>query len=340
VGPERLRLADFDYALPADRIAQTPAEPRDSARLLVLDRAGEGGDDRTVSDLPDLLRPGDCLVVNDTRVLPARLSGRRPTGGRVELLLLRKRKDGAWEALARPARRLGVGATIVLDGGSRAWVVDEGEEGLRVVQFEDEAAALAAGQTPLPPYITTPLADPERYQTLFARERGSAAAPTAGLHFTPRLVERLGERGIGIQTITLHIGLDTFRPVTEDDPRQHRLHSEWYRVTAETADALNATRRAGGRVVAVGTTSVRTLETVVDEAGIIHPGVGETRLYILPGFHFRAVDALMTNFHLPRSTLLMLVAAFAGRERVLAAYHHAVEAGYRFYSFGDAMLIL
>jgi S-adenosylmethionine:tRNA ribosyltransferase-isomerase len=339
VDPEPLRLADFDYELPADRIAQTPADPRDSARLLVLDRARDALEDRSVSDLPELLEPGDCLVVNDTRVLPARLFGRRPSGGRVELLLLRKRADGAWEALARPARRLGLGATIVLEGGTSARIVEVGGEGLRVLHLEDEAAALAAGQMPLPPYITTPLADPERYQTIFAREHGSAAAPTAGLHFTPRLLDRLREREIAIATVTLHVGLDTFRPVTEEDPRAHTLHSEWYRVTPETAALLNAVRQAGGRIVAVGTTSVRTLESVADEQGIIHPGAGDTRLFILPGYRFRAVDVLMTNFHLPRSTLLMLVAAFAGRERVLAAYRHAVAAGYRFYSFGDAMLL-
>lgn len=338
--PEPLRLADFDYELPADRIAQTPAEPRDSARLLVLHRARDVLEDRSVADLPELLRPGDCLVVNDTRVLPARLFGWRPSGGRVELLLLRKRDDGAWEALARPARRLRVGATIVLEGGTSARVVEVGGEGLRVLAFEDEGAALAVGQIPLPPYITTPLADPERYQTVFARERGSAAAPTAGLHFTPRLLDRLREREITIATITLHVGLDTFRPVTEQDPRAHTLHSEWYRVPPETAALLNAVRQSGGRIVAVGTTSVRTLESVADEQGTIHPSSGDTRLFILPGYRFRVVDVLMTNFHLPRSTLLMLVAAFAGRERVLAAYRHAVAAGYRFYSFGDAMLIL
>ncbi|MCS6801730.1 MAG: tRNA preQ1(34) S-adenosylmethionine ribosyltransferase-isomerase QueA [Chloroflexota bacterium] len=338
--PETLRLADFDYELPPERIAQTPAEPRDSARLLVLDRATEAREDRTVADLPDLLRPGDCLVVNDTRVFPARLFGRRPSGGRVELLLLRKRADGRWEALARPARRIGVGETILLEGGARATIAAKGEAGVHIVQFDDEAAAIAAGHTPLPPYITTPLADPERYQTIFARESGSAAAPTAGLHFTPQLLERLRARGIAVATITLHIGLDTFRPVTEDDPREHKLHSEWYRVTPETAAMLNAARQSGGRIVAVGTTSVRTLETVADERGVIRASAGETQLYILPGYRFRAVDALMTNFHLPRSTLLMLVAAFAGRDRVLAAYRHAVAAGYRFYSFGDAMLIL
>ncbi|GIW08300.1 MAG: S-adenosylmethionine:tRNA ribosyltransferase-isomerase [Dehalococcoidia bacterium] len=338
--PDPLRLADFDYALPSDRIAQTPAEPRDSARLLVLNRASGTFDDRTVSDLPDLLRPGDCLVVNDTRVLPARLFGRRLSGGRVELLLLRRRDDGAWEALARPARRLGVGTTITLDGGSSACIIEEGVEGLRVVRLEDEAAALAAGHTPLPPYITTPLTDPERYQTIFAREPGSAAAPTAGLHFTPRLLDRLRARGIGVETITLHVGLDTFRPVSEDDPRAHRLHSEWYRVSTETAVALNQVREAGGRIVAVGTTSVRTLESAAEDDGSIRPRAGETRLYILPGYRFRAVDALFTNFHLPRSTLLLLVSAFAGRERVLDAYHHAIAAGYRFYSFGDAMLIV
>ncbi|GIW10174.1 MAG: S-adenosylmethionine:tRNA ribosyltransferase-isomerase [Dehalococcoidia bacterium] len=330
----------FDYVLPPDRIAQQPVEPRDSARLLVLERATGALSDRIVRDLPALLRPGDCLVVNDTRVLPARLQGRRPSGGRVELLLLRRRGDQQWEALVRPARRLRAGESIELAGGTHARIVEEGEGGVRLIALEDEAAALASGQVPLPPYITQPLSDPERYQTIFARVPGSAAAPTAGLHFTPALLDQLAERGILRVTITLHIGLATFRPVKEPDPRQHRLHREWYQVTPEAATAINAARAAGGRVVAVGTTTVRTLESAADEQGVVHPGTRETDLFILPGYRFRAIDALLTNFHLPRSTLLMLVAAFAGREAVLAAYQHAIAAGYRFYSFGDAMLVL
>lgn len=335
-----LRTADFDYELPPDLIAQTPIEPRDEARLLVLNRASGALTDRRVADLPDLLRAGDCLVVNDSRVLPARLTGRRPSGGRVEILLLRKQVDGAWQSLVRPARRLGLGAVVLLDGGSSATIVGLGDEGMRTIQLEDETAALSTGAAPLPPYITQPLADPERYQTLFAHTLGSAAAPTAGLHFTPALVERLRRNGIGIQQVTLHIGLDTFRPVAEDNPLDHRMHSEWYRITPETAAELKVARERGGRVVAVGTTSVRTLESATDDSGTVRAGSGDTRLFIQPGYRFRAVGAMLTNFHLPRSTLLMLVSAFAGREPVLAAYRHAIDRGYRFYSFGDAMLIL
>lgn len=338
---QRMRTADFDYVLPAGCIAQTPLEPRDSARMLVLDRTDGSIQHAHVRDLPSFLSAKDCIVLNDTRVLPARLVGRRESGGLAEILLLRKRGDGCWEALAKPGRRLKTGQRVLFgDGAVVAEITGELAEGLRLVRLSDDAAALKLGAMPLPPYITAPLGDPERYQTIFARHTGSAAAPTAGLHFTSELLQRLEEAGIGRAFVTLHVGLDTFRPVAEDDPASHPMHSEWFHVPTETALRLNAIRSAGGRVVAVGTTSVRTLESACTEQGTFVPKTEETRLFIRPGYRFHGVDVLLTNFHLPKSTLLMLVSAFAGRELVLDAYRVAIEQGYRFFSFGDAMLIL
>lgn len=331
-----LRTADFDYALPPDRIAQHPAEPRDAARLLVLRRDHDALEHRVVRDLPELLAPGDLLVVNDTRVRRARLRGTlADTGGAAELLLLELVDGGAWLALGRPHRRLRHGRVIDLDGAT-ARIADRGPDGTLLVVLDPPDAYRTRGEMPLPPYIHERPADPERYQTVYARDEGSAAAPTAGLHFTPELLSRLRSAGVETAACTLHVGLDTFRPVTEDDPEQHRMHSEWYELPEATAAAVTAARARSGRVVAVGTTVVRVLES----AGALASGAGRTRLYIRPGYRFRAVDGLLTNFHLPRTTLLMLVSAFAGRERVLEAYAEAVRESYRFYSFGDAMLIL
>jgi S-adenosylmethionine:tRNA ribosyltransferase-isomerase len=349
-GERVVRTEDFDYDLPTGLIAQEPADPRDACRLLVLDRASGQIDHRIFSDLPDYLREGDVLVVNETRVLPARLQGvKDETGGAVEVLLLRERYENAWECLVKPGRRLKPGARIVFDDGAMTGlVVDQIDEGGgRLVQFRlgaGERSLLGVvhriGQVPLPPYITKPVSDPELYQTVFAKDERSAAAPTAGLHFTPELVERVGNAGARIERVELDVGIDTFRPVTEDDPERHKIHSEHFRVTPAVAESVNDARERGGRVIAVGTTSVRALESVwSDEKGRLEADEGSTSLYILPGYRFRVVDALITNFHVPRSTLLMMVSAFAGRGQVLGAYQLAMEERYRFLSFGDAMLI-
>jgi S-adenosylmethionine:tRNA ribosyltransferase-isomerase len=333
-----VRTSDFDYALPPELIAQVPAEPRDSARLLVLERASGSHAHRTVRDLPELLKPGDLLVVNRSRVLPARVRGRLRSGGQAELLLLRRLGPGHWQALGRPARRLRPGDSVEIVDGLRVRVVVAQPDGVREVCVEGppqdnaDAALLAAGRVPLPPYIRGWTGDPERYQTVYAEVEGSAAAPTAGLHFTPELLARLQDAGIGLAKLVLHIGLDTFRPVEGDDPTQHAIHQEWYVVPGQTQQQV----RAAQRVVAVGTTTVRALESWAASGR----SAGWTDLFILPGFEFKLVDGLLTNFHLPRSTLLMLVSALAGRERVLAAYAEAVREGYRFYSFGDAMLVV
>jgi len=337
-----LETSDFDYALPASAIAQRPVA-RGRSRLLVVDAEGEARH-RTVGELPELLRPGDLLVVNDTRVLAARLHGRRrPSGGRIELLLVEKVGERTWEVLARPARRARPGTVIELEGGLAAAVTALGEGGRRRVRFgaEVEPHLERFGHVPLPPYIRRgdEAEDRTSYQTVFARHPGAIAAPTAGLHFTPELLARLEARGIRRAAVTLHVGLGTFQPVTVEDVAEHRMHAERYHVSSDTAAAVRAARAAGGRVVAVGTTVVRTLESVVDDRGEVRAGEGRTELFITPGFRFRAVDVLITNFHLPRSTLLMLVSAFAGRERVLAAYEEAVARGYRFYSYGDAMFL-
>lgn len=341
-------MADYDYELPPELIAQRPIEPRDAARLMVVDRATGEIHHRRFRDLPDLLAPGDLLVVNDTRVLPARLHGRRPTGGQVELLLLRRLDDGCWEAMGRPARRLRPGTVVYLRDraghqlDSPAEIVARRGEGLLAVRLPAgvEARLDDFGEMPLPPYIHERLDDPERYQTIFAAEPGSAAAPTAGLHFTPRVVAALDERGIRRATVTLHVGLGTFLPVKVEDARQHPMHREWYHVPAATLAAIREARASDRRVVAVGTTSCRTLESIADRLDAEGDLTGWTDLFILPGYGFQVVDALVTNFHLPRSTLLLLVSALAGSELILRAYNEAVREGYRFFSFGDAMLIL
>jgi S-adenosylmethionine:tRNA ribosyltransferase-isomerase len=341
-----VRTSDFDYHLPPELIAQTPATPRDAARLLVLDRGAHRIAHRVFSEIGAFLSPGDLLVMNDTRVLRARLRGRlADTGGAVEALLLHDLGEDRWEAMVRPGRRLRPGRTVVFQRGdltATAAIEAVLEGGERILRFERGTDPDLLGEVPLPPYIHTSLADGERYQTVYARERGSAAAPTAGLHFTPELLDRLRSQGIATATVTLHIGPGTFRPVGVDDPREHPMHEEFYRFDGEAARAITEARARGGRVVCVGTTVVRVLEQVAQSAGDrpLSPSSGWTRLLILPGHHFRLVDALITNFHLPRSTLLMLVSALAGREFVLEAYDEAVERRYRFYSFGDAMLII
>ncbi|MCL2332227.1 MAG: tRNA preQ1(34) S-adenosylmethionine ribosyltransferase-isomerase QueA [Actinomycetia bacterium] len=359
-----MRTDDFDYELPPELIAQTPADPRDSCRLLVLDRATGKREHRRFTDLLDYLDPGDLLVVNETRVLPARLRGQRAGGGAAELLLLKQECDKGsevlsrfhgstasselWECLARPGRRIRVGDTLGFgDGRLTAEVVERRDEGRRLVrlsvtgQDDTVAAALhAVGETPLPPYITRSVDDPELYQTVYANaeDEHSAAAPTAGLHFTPELLRAVQDRGVGLAKLRLDVGLDTFRPVTEDDPHKHAIHTEYYFVPPEAADAINATHARGNRVIAVGTTVVRALESAAAQP-VLRSAGGSTSLYILPGFTFQLVDALITNFHVPRSTLVMLVSAFATREQILAAYQEAVACRYRFFSFGDAMLI-
>jgi S-adenosylmethionine:tRNA ribosyltransferase-isomerase len=340
-----MKTSDFDYDLPPEYIAQTPIEPRDQARLMVLDRAVDKLRHVYFYQLGEFLRAGDVLVLNETRVIPARLYGRKiPGGGKVELLLLKKWDEQTWEALVG-GKGLRVGRQIQLDGGRLAEVAAEFNGSRRLVRFDApiEAHLARIGQTPLPPYIHAPLADAERYQTVYSRQPGSVAAPTAGLHFTPRLIDQLKAQGVNIARVTLHIGLDTFAPVTEEDAEQHHIHSEWCELDEDAAETIRRARQSSGRVIAVGTTSVRTLESAASRTAngqVIAPFRGETNLYILPGYQFRVVDAMITNFHLPRSTLIMLVSAFAGRERVLAAYEEAKGAGYRFYSFGDAMLIL
>lgn len=339
-----MRTDDFDYLLPQELIAQTPADPRDSSRLLVLDRAADTLAHRRFNEIGDYLRPGDLLVVNRTRVIPARLYAHKlPGGGHVEVLLLRKQSDLDWECLVG-GTHLKPGVHLQVQGGPPALISADLGAARRHIRFDEpiENAFATAGHTPLPPYIHGYQGDPERYQTVYNKTPGSAAAPTAGLHFTTGLLASLQSRGIGLAELTLHVGLDTFAPVTEADPATHHIHQEWCELPPETAARINVAKASGGRVIAVGTTSVRTLETVArqHQNGLLQPWSGQTSLYILPGFTFRCVDALITNFHLPKSTLLMLVSAFAGRERVLSAYQTAVQLGYRFFSFGDAMLIL
>jgi S-adenosylmethionine:tRNA ribosyltransferase-isomerase len=355
-------IAAYDYHLPSELIAQTPVEPRDSSRLLVLRRQTGAIEHCTFRDIGAYLDPGDLLVANQSKVLPARLHGvKDPTGGHVEILLLAARPDlglDCWEALARPGRRLREGQRLNFgDGALTAEVLSRAASGERLLRLTPregtiEAALLRIGETPLPPYIRAPLTDASRYQTVYARAPGSAAAPTAGLHFTPALLETLRARGVNLAFVTLHIGLDTFRPVGEARLTDHRMHSEVIALSAETAELINVTRAQGRRVIAVGTTSVRTLEAAAQRAeslsaegalapdAIVAPMEGRTDIFIQPGYRFHAVDALITNFHLPRSTLIVLVSAFAGRDLILRAYDEAVREGYRFYSFGDAMLIL
>ncbi len=343
-------IEDFDYQLPEELIAQHPLDRRDAARMLVLDRGRAVWRDSQFAELPSYLRAGDVVVVNNTRVFPARLTGaRESSGGRVELFLVREREPLVWETLARPARRLQKGARLQFgDGRLRAEIIAALDDGRRMVRFDcDEplpALLEEIGQTPLPPYIKREGAalseDRERYQTIYARERGAIAAPTAGLHFTPRVMREMAARGVHSVEITLHVGYGTFEPVRVHDLSRHTVAPEQYEISADAAQAINFARAAGGRILAVGTTTTRALESAVDEAGRVQPGAGLARLTITPPHRFRVVDALLTNFHLPRSSLLVLVSAFAGRALVLDAYAHAVAASYRFYSYGDCMLII
>lgn len=336
---------DYYYDLPKELIAQDPLEDRSSSRLMVLGKKSGHVSHHHFTEILDFLRPGDCLVINNTRVIPARLIGtKKDTGAHVEILLLRRKQNDIWETLVRPGKKLRPGAEVTFgDGSLTATILDVVEGGDRLVQFHYdgifEEILDRLGEMPLPPYITHKLKDRDRYNTVYAKFDGSAAAPTAGLHFTKELLEQVKEKGVNIAQVTLHVGLGTFRPVKVDDVRQHEMHTEWYRVTQETADLINNTKKNGGRIIAVGTTSVRTLETVADEDGHMKAQEGDTSIFIYPGYKWKIVDGLITNFHLPESTLIMLVSALAGREHVLAAYEEAVKERYRFFSFGDAMFI-
>lgn len=356
-----LRLSDFYYDLPEELIAQTPLEVRDSSRLMVIDRERDTVEHKIFRDIIDYIRPEDTLVINDTRVIPARIVGERvvkmtadgpcETGGSapVELLLLKQTENDVWEALAGPGKRARVGDVLSFgDGLLKAEVESIGDGGVRTVRFTCDKSRSATvydalhtlGTMPLPPYIKEKLADQERYQTVYSREEGSAAAPTAGLHFTPELLDAVRAKGCAVVPVLLHVGLGTFRPVKEDRIEEHEMHTEYIRVTEEACNIINSRRAAGGRVIAVGTTSCRTLESAADDNGVLHPCSTDTGIFIYPGYRFKIVDALITNFHLPESTLLMLVSAFAGRERMLSAYNTAVSEKYRFFSFGDAMFIV
>ena len=341
-----MNTKDFDFDLPEELIAQTPLEVRDASRLLILDRKKRTLTDSHFDSILDQLQPGDALVMNNTRVLPARLYGQKPdTHGHVELLLLKNTQGDQWEVLAKPAKRLRVGAKVEFgDGRLKATVVEELEQGGRIVEFSYEGIFLevleSLGEMPLPPYIHEKLEDRERYQTVYAKENGSAAAPTAGLHFTEDLLQKIEAKGVHLVYLTLHVGLGTFRPVSVDNLEEHEMHSEYYQFSQEAADTLNQVKAKGCRVVAVGTTSIRTLETIGNKFdGQLQADAGWTNIFIKPGYDFKVVDAFSTNFHLPKSTLVMLVAAFAGRDFVLEAYRHAVEERYRFFSFGDAMFL-
>lgn len=339
-----MRTEDFDYDLPVEFIAQTPAEPRDTSRLLVLERKSGRISHAHFFDIGKFVNPGDLLVINRTRVIPARLYAHKlPARGRVEILLLKKEDETTWEALVG-GKHLGQGQLLQVENGPQALIVAQLEGSQRLVRFSQpiEIYLQKAGHVPLPPYIRAYQGDPERYQTVYNKVPGSAAAPTAGLHFTETLMDNLKAQGIGFAEITLHVGLDTFAPVTEADAQTHQIHKEWCELTQEAADQINQTKLAGGRVIAVGTTVVRTLESAGRSSGPkgLIAWAGETDLFILPGFEFKVVDAMVTNFHLPKSTLIMLVSAFAGRETILNAYEVAKQNGYRFFSFGDAMLIL
>ena len=339
-----MKTQDFYYDLPEELIAQTPLQQRDSSRLLVLDKNTGDLQHRHFYDVIDFLHPGDCLVLNNSRVLPARLIGHRPTGGAVEVLLLRDLGEKKWECLCKPGRKMQVGSQVIFgDGELTATVAEIREDGNRVVEFCYQGIFLEVlerlGKMPLPPYIKAELADQERYQTVYSKEVGSAAAPTAGLHFTQELLEKVRAKGVNTAFVTLHVGLGTFRPVKAEEITEHHMHSELCMISAETAEILNKTRENGGRIVCVGTTSCRTLESLVNEDGTFQASSKWTEIFIYPGYRFKAMDALITNFHLPESTLVMLVSAFAGRESVLHAYEEAVKERYRFFSFGDAMFI-
>ena len=340
-----MKTSDFYYDLPPELIAQTPLEKRDESRLLCLDKATGEWSHHHFYELPDFLRPGDCLILNNSRVLPARLLGRRlPGGGACEVLLLQDKGDKVWECLVRPGKHLREGARVSFgDGELTAEIAEVLPDGNRLVRFDYEGIFLEVlerlGKMPLPPYIKEELQDQERYQTVYSKVNGSAAAPTAGLHFTPELLEMIAAKGVGVGYVTLHVGLGTFRPVKEDEIEQHDMHSEYCTIPQETADLINRTKANGGRVICVGTTSCRTIESWAGEDGTMTATGGWTNIYIYPGYRFKVMDALVTNFHLPESTLIMLVSALAGREHVLAAYEEAVRERYRFFSFGDAMFI-
>ena len=339
-----MKTHDFWYNLPEELIAQTPLEKRDTSRLLVLDKNTGAISHKHFYNILDYLKPGDCLVMNDSRVLPARLLGHRPTGGAVELLLLRDLGQKRWECLAKPGRKLQKGQEVIFgDGELTATIVDTCDDGNRIVEFHFEGIFLEVlerlGKMPLPPYIKAELQDQERYQTVYSREVGSAAAPTAGLHFTPELLDRIRDKGVKTAFVTLHVGLGTFRPVKAEEISEHHMHSELCMINSETAKMLNDTRSSGGRIICVGTTSCRTLESLVDCDGSFSAKSAWTDIFIFPGYQFKAMNGLITNFHLPESTLVMLVSAFAGRERILHAYDEAVKERYRFFSFGDAMFI-
>ena len=340
-----MKTSDFFYELPEELIAQTPLQQRDASRLMVLSKESGQVSHRHFYDVIEYLQPGDCLVMNDSRVLPARLLGHRPTGGAVEVLLLRDLGDKKWECLCKPGRKMQHGNEVIFgDGELTATVTDVLEDGNRVVEFHYEGIFLEVlerlGKMPLPPYIKAELSDQERYQTVYSREVGSAAAPTAGLHWTPELLEKAREKGVKTAFVTLHVGLGTFRPVKAENVLEHHMHSELCMMSRQTADILNETKRIGGRVICVGTTSCRTLESLVNDDGTFEEKSKWTDIFIYPGYTFKAMDGLITNFHLPESTLVMLVSAFAGRDHVLNAYNEAVKERYRFFSFGDAMCII
>ena len=339
-----MKTHDFYYDLPEELIAQTPLEKRDASRLMTLDRVTGQVEHRHFYDIIDYLNPGDCLVMNDSRVLPARLLGHRPTGGAVEVLLLRDLGDKCWECLCKPDRKMQPGSEVIFGNGELTATVKEVQDtGNRVVEFHYEGIFLEVlerlGKMPLPPYIKEELQDQERYQTVYSKVPGSAAAPTAGLHFTPELLETIRQKGVNIGYVTLHVGLGTFRPVKEEEITEHEMHSEFCILPPETARLINETKAGGHRCICVGTTSCRTLESWAAEDGRMEPKAGWTSIYIYPGYRFKVMDGLVTNFHLPESTLIMLVSAFAGREHVLAAYEEAVREKYRFFSFGDAMFL-
>ncbi|NPV72946.1 MAG: tRNA preQ1(34) S-adenosylmethionine ribosyltransferase-isomerase QueA [Pelotomaculum sp.] len=341
-----MNLSDFDYFLPDELIAQEPLPERDMSRLMVVRLDGKEFEHRLFKDIVDYLNPGDALVINETKVIPARLVGRKEgTGARIELLLLRRLDSSRWEALVRPRKKAPKGTAVVFGEGLLACrILDSTAYGGRVVEFSFEGlfeeVLERVGVMPLPPYIKKPLLDQQRYQTIYARQAGSAAAPTAGLHFSPGLLSRIREMGVAVIPVLLHVGLGTFRPVRTEDIRRHRMHAEYYEITEEASRAIAETRARGGRVIAVGTTTTRCLESAAEEGGRVRPGSGWTEIFIYPGYRFKVIDGLVTNFHLPKSTLIMMVAALAGRERILAAYREAVGLRYRFFSFGDAMLII
>lgn len=340
-----LKKEDFFFNLPEDQIAQDPLEDRSSSRLLVLDKNTGETAHHVFREIPDFLKAGDCLVINDTKVIPARLIGEKEsTGGKVEVLLLKRKENDIWETLVKPGKKMKPGARVSFGGGLlKGEVIDVVDEGNRLIHFEYqgifEEILDQLGQMPLPPYITHQLEDKNRYQTVYAKHSGSAAAPTAGLHFTPELLEKIKAMGVEIAHVTLHVGLGTFRPVKVDNILEHHMHSEFYRIEASEAEKINRAKDGGHRVICVGTTSCRTIESAADESGHLKECFGWTEIFIYPGYKFKVLDCLITNFHLPESTLIMLVSALAGREHVLAAYEEAVEKGYRFFSFGDAMFI-